>query len=514
MIVHGLRHVAQLGGAQLDRLHPKGYDRWRSAEGFHIRAEHKEAPLLLLTPTAARYRALILPDHPTGNDLHNLVEPYRAIIMAQFHAVLDRTERSEYYPWIDTKINLITGEEMPFTHPLLGRDLVSGWVQGRGLEAVIKFAAWLAHFAGDAEVDRLITRGRRLAADLLALLQKARAHNGGHLHFFMTPAGRAFDIGADAVRIPLALDAASPHGYSDLFAAKGMYAAAYMLGDPAAMSAARAFCLAVYRDILARRFRSDQPQPASGARAWVGDAFSHGPYMISLGMAALFAEFEPGPQAVDLGLTLARHVLAEHVNLDGKWPQFQEYDLVEFVDAAGQPYVDEAGRIISDPGHSLEFVGLFLKFSRAVRRYGGATPAQQAALTAIERTMPALLARSFANGWRPAVGGICKTMDLLTRAPVDDTMPWWSLPETMRAALAAWRVAEGDETRRDCLAILAQAHNAFVAYYVRPQIHLMAVKVRDARGQVVDVMPAYPDADPGYHTALSLMDALDLIQGA
>jgi hypothetical protein len=29
---------------------------------------------------------------------------------------------------------------------------------------------------------------------------------------------------------------------------------------------------------------------------------------------------------------------------------------------------------------------------------------------------------------------------------------------------------------------------------------------------VVDVMPSYPDADPGYHTALSLIDALDLIR--
>ena len=28
----------------------------------------------------------------------------------------------------------------------------------------------------------------------------------------------------------------------------------------------------------------------------------------------------------------------------------------------------------------------------------------------------------------------------------------------------------------------------------------------------VDLMPAVPDADPGYHTALSLIDALDLIQ--
>ena len=57
-------------------------------------------------------------------------------------------------------------------------------------------------------------------------------------------------------------------------------------------------------------------------------------------------------------------------------------------------------------------------------------------------------------------------------------MPWWSLPETIRAALAAWRVAEDDRVRRECLAILAQAHNAFVTHYVRPRTHLMAVKVQ------------------------------------
>jgi hypothetical protein len=67
--------------------------------------------------------------------------------------------------------------------------------------------------------------------------------------------------------MPLALDAASPHGYSDLFCAKGMYAAAQLLGEPATASEARAFCMAVCRDIMARAFRGDQPQPATGARA-------------------------------------------------------------------------------------------------------------------------------------------------------------------------------------------------------------------------------------------------------
>jgi mannose/cellobiose epimerase-like protein (N-acyl-D-glucosamine 2-epimerase family) len=460
----------------------------------------------------ARYATVTLPVHPTASDLHSLVEPYWAMIVAQLRTILDRTERSEHYPWIDTKINLITGEDLPPTHPLLGRDLISGWVQGRGLESVVKFAAWLAPFAGDGEVDRLTDRARRLAADLLARLRQARTVNGGHLHFFMTPAGQALGLGPEIKRMPVALDASSPHSYSDLFCAKGMVAAANLLGDRAAMSEAHAFCMAVCSDVMARTFRSDQPQPAAGARPWITGAFSHGPTMISLGMAALLAEFEPGPGAADLGLTLARHILEAHANLGGKWPKFRDYDLVEFVDEAGNPCADESGRIVSDPGHALEFVGLFLKFSRAVRRCGGATSAQQEAIQRIERIMPALLARAFANGFRPAVGGICKTVDLHTRRPVDDTMPWWSLPETIRAALASWRVAESDESRQTCLEILARSHNAFVTHYVRPQNHLMAVKVRNARGEVVDLMPSVPDADPGYHTALSLIDALDSIQ--
>lgn len=465
------------------------------------------------TPADARYRAVVIPVPPAGAELSALVEPYQAMIVAQLRAIIDRTERSEYYPWIDTKIDLVTGGEMPRSHPLLGRDVVSGWVQGRGLETLARLAAWLAPHAGDGEVDRLIGRARRLAADLMAQLRHARTRNGGHLHFFMTPAGDAYTLGSDLARLPLALDAASPHGYSDLFTAKGMLAAAHLLGDAAAFEEARDFCLAIYDGIMARRFRSDQPQPATGARVWIGDAYAHGPYMISLGMAAFFAEYEPGPASAELGLALARHVFEGHVARSGRWPGLREGDFVEYVDAAGAPYVDGAGRIISDPGHALEYVGLFLKFSRAVRRFGGATAEQLEELSGLEAAMPALLLRSFANGWRPAAGGICKTVDLLTGVPEDDAMPWWSLPETIRAALAAWRVAGEGEAGRACLAALAEAHNAFVTHYVRPETYLMAVKVRDSRGEVVDEMPAYPDADPGYHTALSLADAVDVIQG-
>ena len=102
---------------------------------------------MMLTPITAQYATVTLPAAPTAGDLRRLIEPYQAMIVAQLRAILDRTERSEHYPWIDTKINLITGEDLPPAHPLLGRDLVSGWVQGRGLESVVKFAAWLTPFA-------------------------------------------------------------------------------------------------------------------------------------------------------------------------------------------------------------------------------------------------------------------------------------------------------------------------------------------------------------------------------
>ena len=62
--------------------------------------------------------------------------------------------------------------------------------------------------------------------------------------------------------------------------------------------------------------------------------------------------------------------------------------------------------------------------------------------------------------------------------------------------------------------IIAQCHNAFVEHYLRPAVHLMAVKLRDREGRVSALVPAYPDADPAYHTALSLMDVLAVLTGS
>ena len=121
--------------------------------------------------------------------------------------------------------------------------------------------------------------------------------------------------------------------------------------------------------------------------------------------------------------------------------------------------------------------------------------------------MPAILQHNFACGFQPGSGGICKAFDLLSRRPINTDMPWWNLPETLRAALLCHNVAAA-ETRQTCLAIFAACHNAFLGQFVRHEVHLMAIQTRAADGSVIDVIPATADADPGYHTGLSLLDTI------
>jgi hypothetical protein len=83
--------------------------------------------------------------------------------------------------------------------------------------------------------------------------------------------------------------------------------------------------------------------------------------------------------------------------------------------------------------------------------------------------------------------------------------PWWSLPETARAA-ALVREATGDP---EALAIWERADAAFFTHYWRPEARL-AYQTRDSEGPV-DFVPATPDLDPGYHTCLSLLGAIEAI---
>lgn len=455
------------------------------------------------------YTGRLLPNEPSIDDLRGAMREHAAIVIAIMTHVADRYERSAHPGLIDTKFDIVSGEDFP-EDDVRGLRTVYGWIQGRALEALVGHARWIeAHPWADPE-GTLQPRLKRMVREVYERLESMRQQNDGRLFFFMDPDGSPFTFSAQGERVPHAIDRDAPYNFSDLFGSRGLLAAAIYLGATWDVHKARAYCLTVEEAILDGGFQSDQqklPPYSDTAVTEPSRRFSHAPFTIQLATPALMALHWKDPAYIVRGLRLMQHVMERHVNLSGRQPLLRPYDFWEFVDEHGQPSAAD-GVVLADPGHSLEFVGLGLKLTRAARRIG--VSADQ--LEPFEVPMHGILSRAFDNGFAPATGGIYKGIDLLTRTPIDETMPWWSLPETMRAAALCWSIG-GPQQRKRALEIFAACHNSFVAHYVLPERHLFAVQARHGRtGEVAHVIPATADADPGYHTGLSLIDVMDVVE--
>ena len=58
--------------------------------------------------------------------------------------------------------------------------------------------------------------------------------------------------------------------------------------------------------------------------------------------------------------------------------------------------------------------------------------------------------------------------------------------------------------------MLEQCDDAFMNYFVNRNVYSLCCQTRNAKGDIVDVIPAVPDADPCYHTGASLIDMISL----
>ncbi|NKB66133.1 MAG: hypothetical protein GKR89_03645 [Candidatus Latescibacteria bacterium] len=458
------------------------------------------------------YSPQTLPDAPTATDLAAAAATYRTICLTNIAAIVDRFEahlaQGRDYPFVDTKFDLTNGRDFPTDDIVRGRDTLYGWIQGRGLEALAGHAAWLEQ---QPSPHPLAARLRRMAEPIAQSLQRLRQANDGHLFFFMRPDGRPFSLEANGEPRYLTLTTASPSNFSDIFSAKGLLAAAHLLDDKGIQERAETYIQQISTDLWAGRFTSDQqPLDPTDPVQSVPGRIDQGPFMIHLGTCALGAA-TGNTAAIDQGLDLLDRLLKLHTNINGRQPDLEEGDFWESIDQHQAPYRNDEGRIICDPGHALEFVGLGLKFARAARACPTATAAQLTRLDALIAPLPTILSRNFANGFQPGPGGICKSYDLLDRRTLNTDMPWWSLPETMRAAALCWHIFPDSAIQQQALSIWSACHNAFIEHFVRPEIHLMAIQTRNADGGVSAAIPATADADPGYHTGLSLLDIIDVL---
>ena len=389
----------------------------------------------------ADYRATTLPDAPDPAAVAGAVRDARVMVLSVLRMILDRHERRGDYPFIDTKLNVLRGGDLPADDPVGGRDRIYGWIQGRGLEALAVHETWLRHNADVAPAlrDALCGRIRGMLRTVLDATEALRRANGGRLFFVMAPDGTPLKMGADGRLAPFAMAPDAPSNYSELFYVKGLAAAAAVLGDDAAAACAREWFAVIDRDLTEDRFRSDQQplDPKNAAIANIPGRNPHGPRMIAIGAAGRMLECTGQSLYLDAALAYVDYILDHHVNTDGLIAEGRPCDMWEFVDDAGRPYLEADGVLRCDPGHACEFVGLTLKLLRTAEQLDRLTDVAGPRLHRYRNVLPDVLERNFANGFHPNGLGIAKGVDLLTRDVIHSDMPWWSLPETIRAALEA-----------------------------------------------------------------------------
>lgn len=360
--------------------------------------------------------------------------------------------------FLNTKVNSISLADYGAADGIRGPDFTYGWIQGRGLEALVTHAAFFA--PTDPALAARMDKAARALYDRLAALQQS-----GHVYFCYDAAMRPVYPSGDALLPQLA--PADIFTYSDAFVAKGLVAAAARFA-PADLPRHLDYFARVIASIEAGRFQMDERRPLS-SESLADQPDDFGPRMILLGAAAMLVEAGV-PQAAEYADRFIAHVLDRHY------------------DAASDLLRNAPGEDACNVGHAIEFVGFALDYLPA--------DADPELVEKLER----ILLASFRAGY--VEPGICLSVSISTGKALSPYCPWWSLPETIRSAALAYQRTGNPEA----LAVWQQAHDAFFTRYWRGTPAL-AFQTMTADGPV-DFVPATPDLDPGYHTGLSLLAAI------
>lgn len=362
--------------------------------------------------------------------------------------------------FLNTKQNSLTLKDYSGQDGMRGPDYTYGWIQGRGLEALVGHAGFFERELPPL-AEKLDAAGRRLY-DVLAALQMS----DGHAYFCYD---RAMDaIYADGTNRILAQEKpALIYSYSDAFVAKGLVAAASRYSLPA-LADHLAYFDSVIAAIESGHFQIDERRPLS-LDSLADQADDFGPRMILLGAAGMLKRFGHTAHLAFADRFIA-HVIDRHF------------------DPATGLLRNVPGEDLCNVGHGIEFAGFAFDYLD--------DNADPALIEILER----IVISSFDTGF---VGpGIALTVSIANGQAQSPYCPWWSLPETIRAAaLAHMRTGSAGSLR-----VWNAAHAAFFERYWRgtPPIAYQTM----TRDGPVDFVPATPDLDPGYHTGLSLLAAI------
>jgi hypothetical protein len=366
--------------------------------------------------------------------------------------------------FLNSKQNSITLADYGPQDGLRGPAFTYGWIQGRGLEALVTHAAYFE--ASDPELARSIDA---LARPLYGILQGLWARDG-HAYFCYDAELKPIIAAPNGSTGPQA-QPADIYTYSDIFVLKGLIAAAARY-DRGSLDGYLAQLPALVEAIETGRFQMDERQVLSN-EAVAAEPDDIGPRMIMIGAAGMLNRIGR-PETADFADRLVAHVLQHHF------------------DPASNLLRNVPNGDACNVGHGIELVGFAFDY----------LPAQ--ANPALVAQLQAVLLASFNAGFTGP--GIRLTVSTATRQPQSPYCPWWSLPETIRAAALCYE-RTGDPL---VLEVWRKAHGAFFGAFWRGTPPLAYQTMTE--GGPVDYVPATPDLDPGYHTGLSLLAAINVAE--
>lgn len=429
-------------------------------------------PLILQTPTLE-----LLKDGTYGGFLR------KSVLEPGIRLILMRDRRNSWWPYIDTKFNPNTGADLPVT----SYENIYSWFLGRGTESLILHLEILDSLeltrAEVAEAEHLFPR--LISNNVETIMELTRVHRGRCPFLVDRDLQPKSSNGAPAWTDP------DITGAGDLFCARAL-----LLGGDSEQQAIGAGML----EQIASKVQQGLFE-VEGARV-PSQGLSQCMHMLFQAVPRLLVH---RPSCAPYRATLFQKCceLMEHV-LD------RHYDPVtrrfsEFAD----PETGTRGDVL-DPGHCTEFVGLGLAAIYAMEQDGtGLTPERKRLFQRAKLLMPSMLMSAMALGFNAEHEGMVKAVNNHTGEIIDFTMPWWNLPETMRAALFSAFIAEDANIRQNCLAILEKCHNAYFQRYLNHENMLFPYQTRCGRtGKILDIAPSVPEGDPLYHSNLCFLDIL------
>lgn len=392
--------------------------------------------------------------------MHRAALRYEHCIKSTLHWILERPAIAGGF--LNTKVNPLTGLDYDNASGLRGPRYTYGWIQGRGLEALVSFAE---HFREtDPELSiRLSERARPLYHSLSDLQKR-----DGHAYFL-------YDQHLNPIR-------QGKHGtepqnpaeqiftYSDAFVAKGLLAGSLMFCPENAERYAL-YVAEVVTAIDDSRFQMDETQPLTIINASTQpDDF--GPKMILLGAAGLMAHCDHLSEAV-----FAERFVSEVLN--------------HHYDQASGLLLNIPGQDACNVGHAVELCGFAFEHLReTLDRH------------AVEKLLRVLINSLNAGIQGP---GVALSISSVSGELRSEYFPWWSLPEAIRACSLGVQISD----RQALTSLWKRADDAFFSGYWLPA-ERYAYQTRNLHGPV-DYVPATPDLDPGYHTGLSLLASINAI---